>query len=128
MKKSQKNTIKAQVFIFSLLLMVVLSYGVPVRAEASDGLSKLASSQVERQVKKDCGKDYKNRIRRAKSEYRKSRTIANDNLAIALEAAKDRGERIEARKKYRESIKSAETKLDYEMREARENYRKQISQ
>ncbi len=127
MKKRQKSTIKTQAFIFSLLLMVVLSYGVPVRADASHGSIKIASSQMERKTKKEYEKDYKTRIKKAKSDYRKSRATANGALAIALETARDKGGRIEARKRYREHLKFADTKLNFEMKDAKETYRKQIS-
>lgn len=128
MKKRRKNTIKAQAFIFSLLLMVVLSYGIPVKVEASNGLVGMASSQVERQAKKGYEKDYKSRIRGAKSDYRKSRRMANSDLASAMGAARGKGERIEARKKYRENLKSADIRLNTEMKNAKEIYKKQISE
>jgi hypothetical protein len=128
MKKRQKKTIKVQAFIFSLLLLVVLSYGVPIKLEASNDAVTLTSSQVEGRTKKEYEKDYKTKVKKAKSDYRKARSSANKELSASLQAAKNKGDRIEARKEYRERLKSADTKLSAETKNAKETYRKQISE
>lgn len=129
MKNKKKKTVKAQALLFSLLLLAALTYSVP--AKASDGINVMvrpAYAQVDGKTKNEFQKEYNADKKSIKAEYRKTVNTLKSNLNLSLNSNDSRGERTEARRKFKEGLKSAERKMNLTLKEAKSNYRKQISQ
>jgi hypothetical protein len=125
--KKRKNVVRARTLAFSLLLFMVLTYARPVEARGSNVSIKTISVQVDGKMKNEFKKGYQAKKKVAKAEYRKTVKSLKEELANALSAAKSKGERLEARRKFKEGLKAADLKLTITLKEAKEQYKKEIS-
>jgi len=127
MKNKKKRTIKAKTLAFSLLLFVALTYAVPAQAYVSDVSVKTDYAQVDGKTKNEFKKDYQTKKKKAKADYRKTVNILKIDLAKSLQSSKLKGERIEARRRYKEGLKVADQRLNNTLKESKEEYKRQIS-
>jgi hypothetical protein len=126
-KKWIKKRVRLQALVFSLLLLAAISYSTPARASETSALISSAYAQVDGQTKKEYASEYREQIKLAKSEYRKARNQAKQVLNNALLVTSEKGDRIEAKKEFKNSLKSAQDKLNTALKDAKELYKTRIS-
>ena len=128
MKNRKKKTVKAQALVFSLLLLIALTYSVPAKASDTNVLVRNAYAQIDGRTKNDFKNEYQLRKKSVKKEYRKTVNALKAEYAQVMSSNRSKGDRIEARKKFKEGLKVAQEKMNAALKEAKESYKKQISQ
>jgi hypothetical protein len=127
MKKRRKKFIRAQTLVFSLLLLIALTYSVPASASDISVKVRTGYSQVDGKTKHQFNREYQAKKKSAKADYRRAVRALKTDLNRSIQLAKTKGDRTEARKKFHEGLKTAQQRLDITLKELKETYKKQIS-
>lgn len=128
MKNRKKKMVKTQALVFSLLLLIALTYSVPAQASGTHVLVRPAYAQVDGATKYEFQKEYNASKKSIKAEYRATVNSLKKSLTFALATSHSKGERTEARRRFKEGLKAAQLRMNTALKEAKENYKKQISQ
>lgn len=125
--KKVKKRVKMRTLVLSLMLLAVLSYAAPAQASSSGVVVATTYAQVDSVTKSDYTKEYQEKKKSIKANYRNTVSVLKSTYASNLKSAQNKGDRIEARKKYTEGLKAAQQKMAQDLKEAKDEYKKEIS-
>jgi|GEM_PF-2419058 len=128
-KSKDKGKISIQFLIFSLLVVALVSLPRPIYQLGRDNqIVKVAYAQDEKKdgklAKKAARDEYKKLVKKVKSEYRSTRDQAKRIFHQELDSAETKNDRIEARKRYLQTIREAKQKRDAALQDAKKLFLK----